>query len=133
MVAHPDLTSPSRVSHQSVAICLAHVEIQELRYKSQGSSDTSGANNEIDQLLINLDERLHTVSKGIKAVMDALGLLLSETSVPSGFGVGGGVAAMIGKHAAPMAEWGATKSESETLRDKLKEDKWLIVFRTVAG
>jgi len=131
VVVYPDLTPPSHVSHQPVAICPAHVEIQELRHKSQGSSDTSGANNEIDQLLINLDERLDTVSKGIKAVTDALEPLLSKTPVPSGFGVDGEVAAMIRKHAALMAEWEAAKSESETLRDELKEDKWLIVFRTV--
>ena len=127
--SHP--LPPSHVFHRPVAICPAHVEIQELRYKSQGSSGTSGANNEIDQLLINLDERLHTVSKGIKAVTDALEPLLNKTLVPSGSGVDGEVAAMIEKHAALMAEWGATKSESKTLRAELKEDKWLIVFRTV--
>jgi len=38
---------------------------------------------------------------------------------------------MIRKHAALIAEWEAAKAESETLRDELKEDKWLIVFRTV--
>ena len=131
VVAYPDLTLPSHVSRQPIAICPAHVEIQELRHKSQGSSDTSGANNEIDQLLINLDERLDTVSKGVKAVTDVLEPLLRKTPVPSGFGVDGEVAAMIRKHAALMAEWEAAKSESETLRDELKEDKWLIVFRTV--
>ena len=94
------------------------------------SSDTSGANNGIDQLLINFDERLDTVSKGIEAVKDALEPLL-KTPVPSGFDVEGEVAAMIRKHAALTAEYGATKSESETLRDELKEEKWLIVFRTV--
>lgn len=91
----------------------------------------SGANNEIDQLLINLDERLELVSKGIKAVTDALEPLLSQTPVPSGFGTDGESSAMMRKHAALMAEWEAAKSESETLRDELKEDKWLIVFRTV--
>lgn len=119
------------LSHQSVVICPAHVEIQELRHKSQGSSDASGANNEIDQLLISLDERLDSVSKGVKAVTDALETLPSKTPVPSGFGVDGEAAVMIRKHAALMAEWEAAKSESETLRDELKEDKWLIVFRTV--
>lgn len=119
------------LSHQSVAICSAHVEIQELRHKSQGSSDTSGANNEIDQLLINLDERLDSVSKGVKAVTDALEPLLSKTPVPPGLGTDGEATVMIRKHAALMAEWEAAKSESETLRAELKEDKWLIVFRTV--
>ena len=119
------------LSYQPITVPLAHVEIQELRHKSQGSSDASGANNEIDQLLITLDERLESVSKGIKAVTDALGPLLNQTPVPSGFGTDGEAVVMIRKHAALVAEWEAAKSESETLRDELKEDKWLIVFRTV--
>jgi hypothetical protein len=78
-----------------------------------------------------LDERLDSVSKGVKAVTDTLEPLLNQTPVPSGFGVGGEGAVMIRKHAALMSEWEAAKSESATLRDELKEDKWLIVFRTV--
>ena len=119
------------LSHRSTPICSVRIEIQELRHKSQGSSDASGANNEIDQLLINLDERLESVSKGVKAVTDALEPLLSQAPVTSGFGTDGEGAVMVRKHAALMAEWEAAKSESETLRDELKEDKWLIVFRTV--
>jgi hypothetical protein len=91
----------------------------------------SGANNEIDQLLVNLDERLDSVSKGIKAVTETLEPTLNRTPVPLGFGTDGEVAVMIRKHAALMGEREAAKAESETLRDELKEDKWLIVFRTV--
>ena len=91
----------------------------------------SGANSEIDHLLINLDERVESVSKGVKAVTDALEPVLNQTPVPSGFGTNGEASVMIRKHGALMAEWEAAKSESETLRDELKEDKWLIVFRTV--
>jgi hypothetical protein len=118
-------------SHQSTIVYPVHAEIQELRHQSHGSSDASGANNEIDQLLVNLDERLESVSKGVKTVTDTLEPLLNQTPVPSGFGVDGEGAVVIRKHAALMAEWEAAKSESETLRDELKEDKWLIVFRTV--
>ena len=71
------------------------------------------------------------VSKGVKAVTDALEPILNQTPVPSGFRTDGEATVMIRKHAALMAEWEAAKSESETLRDELKEDKWLIVFRTV--
>lgn len=128
--------SPTRISRLPLSnqptitypIC---VEIQELRHKSQGSSDTSGANTEIDQLLVNLDERLESVSKGVKAVTDALEPLLNQTPVLSGFGTDGEGAVVMRKHAALIAEWEAAKSESGTLRDELKEDKWLIVFRTV--
>lgn len=106
-------------------------EIQELRHKSQGSSDASGANNEIDQLLVSLDERLDSVSKGVKAITETLNPILNRTPVPSGLGADGEVVVMVRKHAALTAEWEAAKAESETLRDELKEDKWLIVFRTV--
>jgi hypothetical protein len=112
-------------------VFLVCAEIQELRHKSQGSSDASGANNEIDQLLVSLDERLESVSKGVKAVTETLEPILTRTSFPSGIGADGEIVVMIRKHAALMAEWEAAKAESETLRDELKEDKWLIVFRTV--
>ena len=119
------------LSHRSTLVSPVRAEIQELRHQSQGSSDASGANSEIDQLLINLDERLESVSKGIKAVSETLEPLLNQTPVPSGFGTDGEGAVIIRKHGALMAEWEAAKLESETLRDELKEDKWLIVFRTV--
>lgn len=35
------------------------------------------------------------------------------------------------KHAAMIAEWEAVRKESQVLREELKEDKWLTVFRTV--
>ena len=118
-------------SHQPVIVYPAHVEIQELRHRSQESSDASGASNEIDQLLISLDARLDSVSKDVKAVTETLEPILSKTPVPSGVGADGETTVVIRKHAALMAEWEAAKSESEILRNELKEDKWLIVFRTV--
>ena len=127
-VACPDFTSLSHQSSITYSVC---AEIQELRHKSQGSSDASGANNEIDQLLANLDERLDSVSKGVKAVTETLEPILNRTPVPSGLGSDGEIVVMIRKHAALIVEWETAKAESETLRDELKEDKWLIVFRTV--
>jgi tRNA A58 N-methylase Trm61 len=38
---------------------------------------------------------------------------------------------LLRKHAALIADWEAVQEESDTLREELKEDKWLIVFRTV--
>jgi hypothetical protein len=78
--------------------------------------------------LTNLDERLEAVSQGVKSVTESLDPLMNQ---PSGDAESGEQGVMVRKHAALVAEWESTKAESETLRDELKEDKWLIVFRTV--
>jgi hypothetical protein len=44
---------------------------------------------------------------------------------------GGEEAALRRKHAALLADWEAVEKEAEMLREELKEDKWLAVFRTV--
>ena len=38
---------------------------------------------------------------------------------------------LLRKHATFMSEWESVQEESEVLREELKEDKWLTVFRTV--
>ena len=38
---------------------------------------------------------------------------------------------LLRKHAAMLAEWEAVQKESQVLREELREDKWLTVFRTV--
>jgi hypothetical protein len=81
---------------------------------------------------MSLDERLEAVAQGVKSINEALEPLMSQTpTVHREDGSTGGEAVILRKHAALMAEWEAARSESETLRDELKEDKWLIVFRTV--
>lgn len=40
-------------------------------------------------------------------------------------------AMILRKHGTMLAEWEAVKKESQVLREELKEDKWLTVFRTV--
>ena len=35
------------------------------------------------------------------------------------------------KHSAMLSEWEALQKEIQVLREELKEDKWLTVFRTV--
>jgi Yeast cortical protein KAR9 len=102
-----------------------------LRHKSQSSSDAAGATNDIDRSLMSLDERLETVSKGVKSINDALEPLLDQNSTDGKETLSSEEAVILRKHAAFMLEWEAAQSESETLRDELKEDKWLIVFRTV--
>ena len=104
-------------------------EIQELRHRSQSAGDLPSATSVIDQSLLALDERLEAVSQGIDAVDGML--------VPSQNGLSGGNddvserGLLLRKHASLMSEWGSVQEESDVLREELKEDKWLTVFRTV--
>lgn len=108
-------------------------EIQELRHKSQSSGDANATTSVIDQSLGSLDERLEAVQKGIKTVNDSLQPLLSRTETTS-TSVNAHTEEEEGtlrKHAALTAEWEAVQKEIQVLREELKEDKWLTVFRTV--
>jgi hypothetical protein len=80
-----------------------------------------------------LDERLESVEKGIKTVNDTLEPLLRTAATPtaSETGTGSENAALLRKHATLISEWESVQDESEVLREELKEDKWLTVFRTV--
>ena len=119
-------TAESIFSHQVI-------EIQELRHKSQSSADVKDATSVIDQSLSSLDERLDTVSAGIKSVNDTLEPLLKagdRTSIASGH-VPSEETLLLRKHSAMLSEWEALQKEVQVLREELKEDKWLTVFRTV--
>ncbi|KAI0040744.1 hypothetical protein FA95DRAFT_825446 [Auriscalpium vulgare] len=107
-------------------------EIQELRHKSQSSSDTA-ATTVIDQSLMALDERLEAVSEGVTAVNKLLEPLLqaAKTPTPEVPADESESAVLLRKHAAFMSEWESVQEESDVLREELKEDKWLTVFRTV--
>lgn len=108
-------------------------EIQELRHKSQSSGDTSNTTSVIDQSLSTFNEKLKSVEKGMKAINESLNPLLQVSSTPT-FQHNGdpdGNALILRKHATLQAEWEAVQNESEVLREELKEDKWLTVFRTV--
>ncbi|KAJ8521243.1 hypothetical protein ONZ45_g2049 [Pleurotus djamor] len=109
-------------------------EIQELRHKSQIPGDNANTTNIIDQSLMILDERLEAVSKGIKSINETLEPLLQSTATPTIAQSGDAKndnAVLLRKHAALLQEWEAVQDESEVLREELKEDKWLTVFRTV--
>ncbi|EIW58288.1 uncharacterized protein TRAVEDRAFT_47454 [Trametes versicolor FP-101664 SS1] len=108
-------------------------EIQELRHKSQSAGDSSNASSTIDTSLISLDERIESVSKGVKTVNESLEPLLKraeKTPISVAF-TSGEEAGLLRKHADLMIEWDAVQKESQVLREELKEDKWLTVFRTV--
>ncbi|KAL0575187.1 hypothetical protein V5O48_006781 [Marasmius crinis-equi] len=106
-------------------------EIQELRHQSQSNGDSTGTTNIIDQSLMTLDEKLEAVSKGMKSVSDALEPILQSTPTIPQHGDSSESAALLRKHATLVSEWEGVQEESEVLREELKEDKWLTVFRTV--
>ncbi|KAG5641892.1 hypothetical protein DXG03_004000 [Asterophora parasitica] len=107
-------------------------EIQELRHKSQSSGDSTSTTNVIDQSLMNLNEKLESVEKGMKSISDSLEpLQAASTPTFQHNGDPNENASMLRKYATLQAEWEAVQNESEVLREELKEDKWLTVFRTV--
>lgn len=116
------------------SLCGLNSEIQELRHTAQ-SGDTSDASRVIDQSLAHLDERLEAVVQGVKSINESLEPLLQAAKTPtlaqSQSGDSSEDAAILRKHATMMAEWEAIQKESQVLREELKEDKWLTVFRTV--
>jgi hypothetical protein len=109
------------------------VEIQELRHKSQSSGDAAGTTGIIDQALMTLDEKLETVTKGMKTVNESVEPLMQSlpTPLPVQNGDFGERTLLLRKHATLVAEWESVQDESDVLREELKEDKWLTVFRTV--
>lgn len=81
-----------------------------------------------------MDEKIELVAKGIKSVTDTLDPLLKSSTTPtisSTTGEPNERAAVLRKHATIVAEWDAVQKETQVLREELKEDKWLTVFRTV--
>lgn len=86
-----------------------------------------------------LDERLESVANGVKAVTASIQPLLNSPSPPTTTNGSTGrdssaddeKALLVRKHAAFLADWESVQEESDVLREELKEDKWLTVFRTV--
>lgn len=109
-------------------------EIQELRHKSQSSGDSANTTTTIDRSLVTMDEKLELVQKGIKSIADTLDPLLKSSTTPTfspNTGEPNERTAVLRKHATLLSEWEAIQKETQVLREELKEDKWLTVFRTV--
>ena len=87
----------------------------------------------IDQSLVTLDERVESVSQGIKAINDSIDVLAQAQKTPTSFAdeKPSEDALVLRKHAAMITEWESVQKEVQVLREELKEDKWLTVFRTV--
>ncbi|KAG6868958.1 hypothetical protein C0993_007172 [Termitomyces sp. T159_Od127] len=82
---------------------------------------------------MNLDEKLDSVEKGMKSIDESLDPLLQIASTPTLQSDGNphGNAILLRKRATLQAEWETIRNESDVLREELREDKWLTVFRTV--
>ncbi|EKM81776.1 hypothetical protein AGABI1DRAFT_54760 [Agaricus bisporus var. burnettii JB137-S8] len=110
-------------------------EIQELRHKPHSSGDSANTSTIIDQSLAAMDEKLDSVANGIKSINDTLDPLLRNSTTPTVSSTAtkesNERAALLRKHATLLGDWEAVKKESQVLREELKEDKWLTVFRTV--
>ena len=94
-----------------------------------------------------LDEKLEMLDKGIRTISESLEpLLTGRASATPTLSLTAGAAgtekgyygspneeeaAILRKHAALVADWESVQAESDVLREELKEDKWLTVFRTV--
>ncbi|KAG2128580.1 hypothetical protein DEU56DRAFT_819071 [Suillus clintonianus] len=102
-------------------------EIQELRHKSQSSGDAAATTVVIDKALMTLDERLEAVAHGMKSVSDSV----SPFQIQSNDTPDSEQAVLVRKHAVLVTEWEAVQNDTDVLREELKEDKWLTVFRTV--
>ncbi|KAI0255916.1 hypothetical protein BJV78DRAFT_1279129 [Lactifluus subvellereus] len=128
------LAISTRMTELLYTISDIQTQIQELRHKSQSSGDPVAATSVIDQALMALDERLESVARGVKAVNDSLEPLLQSASTPTPDASNEEPTErdlLLLKHATFIAEWESVQEESEVLREELKEDKWLTVFRTV--
>lgn len=77
-----------------------------------------------------LDEKLENVTKGMKAVNESVEPLLQPVPTLQN-GDSSERTLLLRKHATLTAEWESAQDESDVLREELKEDKWLTVFRTV--
>jgi hypothetical protein len=81
-----------------------------------------------------MDEKLLLMERGIKSTTDTLDPLIKASTTPTVSSVTGEPnerTAILRKHASLLAEWEAVQKETQVLREELKEDKWLTVFRTV--
>ena len=80
---------------------------------------------------MSLDERLESVNRGMKAVADALEPFLSQTPKQVE-DQNDQRSLLLRKHQALVSDWESLQDETDVLREELKEDKWLTVFRTVS-
>lgn len=96
-----------------------------------GSSSSTSVSTIIDQALIGLDQRLESVAQNIALITSALEPFSKRpdlsTHQPDDLPI-----VLLRKHDALLTEWEGVQREAVSLRDELKEDKWLLVFRNAS-
>jgi hypothetical protein len=104
-----------------------------LRHQSHSSSNKPTGASNIDAALSSLDERLEAASQGIKAVTESMDPVSTSAKTPTqAMSRSDSEQAVLSrKHGALLEEWAAVQREADLLREELREDKWLTVFRTV--
>ncbi|GAA6006784.1 uncharacterized protein JCM10292_005452 [Rhodotorula paludigena] len=98
----------------------------------QDSNDASAAAapvSEVDGALMRLEDKMDEVRKDFVAAEEQVKPLLEKTFVDAR----GELAFMRRKWDDAVHEWETVQKDAELLNDELKEDKWLVVFRSVSG
>ncbi|GAA5993195.1 hypothetical protein JCM11641_007217 [Rhodosporidiobolus odoratus] len=93
------------------------------------SGDGPSPISEVDAALIKLDSKLEAVRTEFGTVDEQVKPLLGEAGSPPAEGELGFVRQ---KWTEMLDEWNTAQQDAEQLGDELKEDKFLVVFRTVA-
>ncbi|KAG8854895.1 hypothetical protein FRB96_007295 [Tulasnella sp. 330] len=120
-------------------------EVQELRHRSlepvsnsnndtRTSSDSGRSSTSvIDNALGQLDVRLESVAQSVASVTATLEPFLSNTTpIDNRNQDHEEETVIVRKYGDLIREWDAIRGDATTLREELKEDKWLAVFRTVS-
>lgn len=126
------------------------LEIQELRHRSlepsssktttderTSSESTRSSTSVIDNALGQLDVRLDVVAQSVASVTTTLEPVLNNMKTPTDnqdtrARDAEEEAVITRKYGDLLREWDSVKGDATTLREELKEDKWLAVFRTVS-
>ncbi|KAF8315383.1 hypothetical protein DL93DRAFT_896557 [Clavulina sp. PMI_390] len=111
-------------------------EIQELRHQDLGppseSPNVKSISVVIDDALVGLDQRLEAASRNISLLSSTLEPLSQQLAGLPQSNLSDLSTVVLRKHDTLLAEWENVQHEAASLREELKEDKWLLVFRNAS-
>ncbi|KAJ8291483.1 hypothetical protein OF846_005158 [Rhodotorula toruloides] len=117
-------------------------EIQELRHATSMRASTSKTENaaggaesvsEVDAALMRLEAKLEAVRSQYVALASQVEPLLDPSHSLTATDERGDLDLLKHKWADAVADWEAAQKDADVLGEELKEDKWLVVFRTVSA